>query len=261
MTGIANGIALPNALANGQTTDASLVMANYNALLVALNRALLDAGGGAGMNAFGSQIHNLAAGSVSTDAVNLGQLGGYLPLAGGSLTGALTAAAGLTVATQTTSDNSTQAASTAFVQANLTALLATIASTYAPLASPAFTGAPTAPTATVGANTTQIATCAFVQANSGMGISTQQWQDVSGSRALGTVYTNNTGRGIQVCVQIGPGAVTTANGVQVGSQLIANLRNVTGVGTQFFAFDVPAGATYQVGASSTTSIATWVEMR
>lgn len=40
----------------------------------------------------------------------------------------------------------------------------TVGSTYlAPLASPAFTGTPTAPTATAGTNTTQIATTAFVQ--------------------------------------------------------------------------------------------------
>lgn len=38
------------------------------------------------------------------------------------------------------------------------------ASTYAKLASPAFTGTPTAPTATGGTNTTQVATTAFVQA-------------------------------------------------------------------------------------------------
>jgi hypothetical protein len=38
-------------------------------------------------------------------------------------------------------------------------------STLAPLASPAFTGVPTAPTAVVGTNTTQIATTAFVQAS------------------------------------------------------------------------------------------------
>jgi hypothetical protein len=38
----------------------------------------------------------------------------------------------------------------------------TAASTYAPLASPALTGVPTAPTATAGANTTQIATTAYV---------------------------------------------------------------------------------------------------
>lgn len=39
----------------------------------------------------------------------------------------------------------------------------TITTTYAPLASPALTGTPTAPTATAGTNTTQIATTAFVQ--------------------------------------------------------------------------------------------------
>ena len=39
MTGIANGLTLPNSLTNGQTTDAPLVMANYNTLLAALNRA------------------------------------------------------------------------------------------------------------------------------------------------------------------------------------------------------------------------------
>jgi hypothetical protein len=38
---------------------------------------------------------------------------------------------------------------------------------YAPLASPALTGTPTAPTATVGTNTTQVATTAFVLANAG----------------------------------------------------------------------------------------------
>jgi len=40
---------------------------------------------------------------------------------------------------------------------------ATASSTYAPLASPALTGTPTAPTATAGTNTTQVATTAFVK--------------------------------------------------------------------------------------------------
>lgn len=39
---------------------------------------------------------------------------------------------------------------------------ASVAATYAPLASPALTGTPTAPTAAVGTNTTQIATTAFI---------------------------------------------------------------------------------------------------
>jgi hypothetical protein len=42
-------------------------------------------------------------------------------------------------------------------------------SSYAPLASPALTGVPTAPTASLGTNTTQIATTAFVIANAGGG--------------------------------------------------------------------------------------------
>jgi hypothetical protein len=46
-----------------------------------------------------------------------------------------------------------------FTPANATSL-----STYAPLASPALTGSPTAPTATAGTNTTQLATTAFVSA-------------------------------------------------------------------------------------------------
>ena len=41
---------------------------------------------------------------------------------------------------------------------------ATAASTYAPLASPALTGVPTAPTAAANTNTTQVATTAYVQA-------------------------------------------------------------------------------------------------
>jgi hypothetical protein len=53
---------------------------------------------------------------------------------------------------------------TSAIQTQLDAKLgsSTAASTYAPLASPALTGTPTAPTATAGTNTTQVATTAFV---------------------------------------------------------------------------------------------------
>ncbi|EFH7123722.1 TPA: phage tail protein [Escherichia coli] len=59
--------------------------------------------------------------------------------------------------------NTTQIASTAFVQAVVTALNNALA-LKAPLASPALTGTPTAPTAAQTANNTQIATTAFVKA-------------------------------------------------------------------------------------------------
>lgn len=55
---------------------------------------------------------------------------------------------------------------TSAIQTQLDAKLATstASSTYAPLASPALTGVPTAPTAAANTNTTQIATTAYVQA-------------------------------------------------------------------------------------------------
>lgn len=59
--------------------------------------------------------------------------------------------------------NTTQIASTAFVQAVVTALNNALA-LKAPLASPALTGTPTAPTAAQTANNTQVATTAFVKA-------------------------------------------------------------------------------------------------
>ena len=60
------------------------------------------------------------------------------------------------VPTATAGDNSTAAASTAFV-----------ATSFAPLASPTLTGTPAAPTAAANTNTTQIATTAFVMTEIG----------------------------------------------------------------------------------------------
>lgn len=100
---IANGLALPNALSNGTTNDAVPVMADFNYLLAALNRALLDTGGGAGVNAQNTQIHNLAAGTSANDAVSLTQLGAYALLAGAAFTGACSFAAATTMAALTAS--------------------------------------------------------------------------------------------------------------------------------------------------------------
>ena len=93
--------------------------------------------------------------SGSDTTVNVSDLagsGGVAPLASPTFTGtpaAPTAAQGT---------NTTQIATTAFVNAEIAADTASLA----PLASPALTGAPTAPTAAQGTNTTQVATTAFV---------------------------------------------------------------------------------------------------
>ena len=68
-----------------------------------------------------------------------------------------------TTTTQSSGNNSTRIATTAFV-ADATSGLATDSNlnSKAPIASPTFTGVPAAPTASSGTNTTQLATTAFV---------------------------------------------------------------------------------------------------
>ena len=68
-----------------------------------------------------------------------------------------------TAATQSSGNNSTRIATTAFVT-DATSGLATDSNlaNKAPIDSPTFTGTPAAPTASSGTNTTQIATTAFV---------------------------------------------------------------------------------------------------
>ncbi|WP_036647300.1 phage tail protein [Paenibacillus wynnii] len=68
-----------------------------------------------------------------------------------------------TAPTAAAGTNTTQLATTAFVEA-VRVILATADALKAPLASPALTGVPTAPTAALGTNTTQIATMAAIQA-------------------------------------------------------------------------------------------------
>lgn len=67
-----------------------------------------------------------------------------------------------TAPTATAGANTTQIATTAFVE-NVRSTLATADSLKAPLASPALTGTPTAPTAGSGTSSTQIATTAYVK--------------------------------------------------------------------------------------------------
>jgi hypothetical protein len=95
--------------------------------------------------------------SVYCDSANIQNTGvstaGLAPINSPALTGTPTAP---TASPATT--NTMQIATTAFVQAAITAALAL----YATLASPTFTGTPAGPTASPGTNTAQLATTAFV---------------------------------------------------------------------------------------------------
>jgi len=100
--------------------------------------------------------------SIATSAYVQAVVGSYAPLSSPALTGSPTAP------TVTATDSSTKLATTAFVGNYVTSLsllsTGTAASTYAPLASPTFTGTVIAPTVTSTDNSTKVATTAFVNA-------------------------------------------------------------------------------------------------
>ena len=91
--------------------------------------------------------------SGSDVEVTISSLGNKADLASPTFTGTVT------IPTPAANDNTTKAASTAYVQTEL--------GDYATTASPTFTGTPAAPTAAANTNTTQIATTAYVQTELG----------------------------------------------------------------------------------------------
>lgn len=117
-------------------------------------------------------------GDLATAVTNLGgALAAFVsnkaPLVSPALTGTPTAP------TASAADNTTKIATTAFVSGAISTLSTAVTSAItsavaglAPLASPAFTGTPTAPTQSAGNNTTRLATTAFVTAAVGVLAST-----------------------------------------------------------------------------------------
>jgi hypothetical protein len=124
---------------------------------------------------------------------------------------------------------------------------ATVASTYAPLASPALTGTPTAPTAGSSTNTTQVATTAFVQ-NAVSAVT-------GGLNFIGTwnaatntpTITSSVGTKGQL-YKVATAGTTTVNGVSswnVGDMLVfdgTNWDKIDGQATEVISFNTRTGA-------------------
>jgi Chaperone of endosialidase len=163
---------------------------------------------------------------------------GYAPIASPAFTGIPTAP------TAATGTNTTQLATTAFVLSEITAVGAGVvtfngrsgavtllpndisAAGGAPLASPAFTGVPTAPTAAPGVSTTQLATTAFVMAALPLASTAAPLMD--GTAAAGTsaawsrgnhVHPSDTSRlplaGGQISGALGVSGITTLHATSV----------------------------------------------
>ena len=196
--------------------------------------------------------------------------------------------------TATVGANTTQLANTAFVTAAIAA--ATVIENAAlalkaPLASPALTGVPVAPTAAVNTNTTQLATTAFVLAQSAsatplgdgtaaVGVATkfaredhvhpadgvgtgQTWQNMLASRAVGTTYTNSTGRSITVNIFAANVGANSTSTLTVGSVAVAFTQgdSTNGAASSTLTAIIPAGATYTLTGSRTLTGGIWAELR
>jgi hypothetical protein len=88
----------------------------------------------------------------------------------------------------------------------------------------------------------------------------QTWQDVSGSRASGTSYTNSTGKPIMV--MLGASAVSGSPNltVTVGGVEIINFSFPYGVSVPI-SFIVPNSVAYVCTFAAGTGLAKWVELR
>jgi hypothetical protein len=136
--------------------------------------------------------------------------------------------------TATSSDNSTQLATTAFVKAQ----------SYAPLASPTFTGTPAAPTATAGTNTTQVATTAFVTAAvaAGGGGGAATWGSITGT--LSSQTDLNTALGLKA-----PLASPALTGTPTAPTASAGTNNTQIATTAFVAAALPSGPVLASGTA------------
>jgi len=86
--------------------------------------------------------------------------------------------------------------------------------------------------------------------------SPQTWQIVTGSRVLGTTYTNNTGQPIKVSVIFNPANTSMT---LVVSGIVVAYNTSTSAGATSLVAEVPAGATYKADTNATLN--QWAELR
>jgi hypothetical protein len=90
----------------------------------------------------------------------------------------------------------------------------------------------------------------------GIGVG-QTWEDVTGSRSLGTTYTNSTSKPIMVVVRTGNNSLSAIiGGVDLG---VVAANQSGGGGGQTVTMIVPAGSTYNFTSSG--SLQKWAELR
>jgi len=231
---------------------------------------------------FGDGTNFFSANTTSAGAFNVnGTLtaSGVADVGNLSVSGTTTLTGTATAPTVTSTDSSTNIATTAFVK-SVTGTLGTmstqnanaVAITGGTMAGVTVSGGNAITTSNIGSQSVSFATTAgnggvtSVNGNTGtvtvssLGVG-QTWQDVSGSRSFGTTYTNSTSNPIMVSAS----TYSTYNpsiAMYVGSVFVAYGQPNTNGGNNAFVgatMIVPAGATYRVVGSG--SLEQWAELR
>ncbi len=182
----------------------------------------------------------LSAWVITDIAINLSP---YATLLSPAFTGTPTAP------TPAINNNSTDIATTAYVQNNL--------ANYAPLYSPAFSGSPVAPTPRTGDNSNRIATTNFAN-YAGFGFN-QSWQNVLGSRANNATYYNTTSKPIMVNIVVNLSGAVANYTFYVNGYAVAAASASSYVGSVPCSAIVPVGGSYYI--SSTINPDIWMEFR
>jgi hypothetical protein len=96
----------------------------------------------------------------------------------------------------------------------------------------------------------------------GISSAAQTWQNLTGTRASGTTYTNSTGYPIMVNVDCNIGANSNYAYLTVGSLNVSFMQNVYPSAAQRMTLSaiVPNGTSYSVGVVG-SSVNTWYELR
>jgi hypothetical protein len=162
--------------------------------------------------------------------------------------GVVTVATKLVAPTPAPGTNTTEVATTSFV-----------ATSFAPLASPALTGTPTVPTAAAATNTTQAASTAFVQQELDYVPTTAWTPTFSGSTTAGTAtYSTRNGSYLKIkkLVHFTVDITLTSTGGAAGIALITGLPYTVG-GTAQSGFDITyiSGVTQPAGCTQFTAVA------
>lgn len=153
---VTSGNGFAGTVANPSSTPAITIETTVTGMLKGNGTAIEEA-------TAGTDYLTPSGSGAALTGITQSQVSGSAPLASPAFTGTPTAP------TATSGTNTTQLATTAFVTTaadnavtSAEGYTTTQLASYAPLASPALTGTPTAPTASAGTDTTQIATTAFV---------------------------------------------------------------------------------------------------